>query len=252
MKMPTSLDAIDTSWTWTTCEDAQWRNGQLGFNTLDTTSEEAWEYSPGRFYRPLREHTALFIEFSQTPTSKAGILKFVKAYGLLGANDSTKQNWKQSITEMRDAVAAWRTIEGGASAENLRLVMIRLLPPRFPFKRARAREAMTKSRSELLEDCKRQLQIFVNRRLATHATPAQLVLTRNADFQLTFRPEHLLGAMWLQFAQAMARNYNIKICRGCGRPFQTGAGTNRRADATTCKDSCRQKAYLKQRRGKQQ
>ena len=156
MKTPTRLDAIDTSWQWPTYEKVEWHDGRLGLDPSKMTPEELWEDNP-LWYRPLREHTALFIEFSQTSKSKAGILKFAQAYGLIERNDSTEEVWKQSIIEMGVAVAAWRAVEGGANAESLRLVLMRLLPERYPLRRERAREAMAKSRPELLEDCKRQL-----------------------------------------------------------------------------------------------
>jgi len=133
MKTPTRLDAIDTSWQWPTYEKVEWHDGRLGLDPSKMTPEELWEDNP-LWYRPLREHTALFIEFSQTSKSKAGILKFAQAYGLIERNDSTEEVWKQSIIEMGVAVAAWRAVEGGANAESLRLVLMRLLPERYPLR----------------------------------------------------------------------------------------------------------------------
>lgn len=152
----------------------------------------------------------------------------------------------RAIGEMRDAVALWQAVEGEKNTEHLISAKSQLSTWSRISVSLQGPALKNESRAELLENCKHRLRIFVNDRLSQQATRAQLALTKNGDFQITFRPKNLLGAMWLQFAQAMAHNYEIKICRGCGRPFQTGAGTTRRADATTCKDSCRQTAYRKE------
>ena len=118
VKKLTNLDAIDASWTWTTCEIAKWTSDELSYDLpVGLTDEQFLEWSPGHDYQPLREHTALFIEFSRTPLSKAGILKFAQTYGLLNhtADSWTRQTWERLITDMRKAVALWRAIDHDSS-----------------------------------------------------------------------------------------------------------------------------------------
>lgn len=250
MKTPTNLDAIDSSWSWSADPELYWEGDVLKTELPEGcekwTDEQWWEWEgPSKVYKPLRDHTALFIEFSGTPPTRAGILKFAISYGLLSheRTEVTKKQWVNAIAEMRDAVGLWRAVEG--SSEITRDGVSADLLTRWPDILDR-KDNSTPTRSDVIDRCKQILRSFTNKQLRNHATHAQVVLTPNGDFQLTFRPQNLWGALWLQFAQAIAHNYSIKICRGCGKPFQAGAGTMRRADATTCKDSCRQMAYRKE------
>jgi hypothetical protein len=54
-----------------------------------------------------------------------------------------------------------------------------------------------------------------------------------------FGPNSLLDALWLQFGEAVTRGAQIRACQHCGRWFETGAGTGRRADAKFCSDEHR-------------
>ena len=267
MKFPTNIEAIDLSWTWTVYPDYHWDGDELTFE-LPESAEAGWEY--GRDYAPLRENTALFIEFSETPPTRAGILAFARRYGGLHhyvASEtcpkcqhrfvfrSTKKEWVAAIGGMRDAIALWHAIEGGPapSVKEVRITAfdgtgysLNTAYYRLGDRGHQRYFSAGETRAELVSEFRRSLWVFTNDQLRKYATSAQLRLTNNCDYQLSFRPQSLLGAMWLQFAQAVARNYQIRICRGCGKPFQVGAGTNRRADATTCRDSCRQKAYRKE------
>jgi|GEM_PF-1356854 hypothetical protein len=239
MKNQTNLDAIDTSWTWFANPHARW----VG----DIVELPNPELKPERVYQPLRDHTALFIEFSETPTTKTGILRFAQTYGVLDlgpeGGDRQKHIWVHAISEMKQAVTLWRAIESGKGVSTDIVEQWNML---------QAGEATTLTRSELLDKCKERLRWITNRNLIMPGAHAQVVLTSNGDYQLTLRPRSLWGALWLQFAQAISHNYSIMICRGCGKPFQAGAGTSRRADATTCKDACRQMAFRKLKYRKKQ
>src|SRR3954469_16147715 len=115
MKTPTNIDVVDSSWTWTAGYHLYWRNDRLVYDLPDNlTDEQLWAWDDGaRAYQPLRQHTALFIEFSDTPPTKAGILNFAKSYGSLenaSMEEPTRQQWVEAITSMRDAVALWRAV----------------------------------------------------------------------------------------------------------------------------------------------
>jgi hypothetical protein len=233
----------------------------------------------------LQEHTALFIEFSETKKTKTGVLQFANRYGLLhsvydnlkaiakGMSPNrvidpavcTADDWFRAIQEIHNAVQLWQAIEKGEIDVDYRglkwknrviylplrvvvdaygtvqLVDTDAIAPRA--RDGRLSFADTSMRQALLRNARLGFWSHMNTRLTEHSTSPQLFLTKNEDWQLAFEPADLLGAMWLQFAQVVSGNYQIRVCRGCGRPFQVGAGANRRADAITCKDSCRQKAH---------
>jgi hypothetical protein len=59
---------------------------------------------------------------------------------------------------------------------------------------------------------------------------------------LSFVPETLLGAIWLQFAQAVVGDADYRACGECGRIFEVSR-TASRADRLFCSGACRSKAY---------
>lgn len=58
-------------------------------------------------------------------------------------------------------------------------------------------------------------------------------------WQLQLRPPTLLDAIWLQFAQAITSNAELRTCGHCGKWFEAGQGSDRRAGAKFCSDECR-------------
>jgi len=57
-------------------------------------------------------------------------------------------------------------------------------------------------------------------------------------WQLQLSPPTLLDAVWLQFGQALASNAQLRQCDHCGKWFEAGIGTGRRADAKFCSSEC--------------
>jgi hypothetical protein len=58
-------------------------------------------------------------------------------------------------------------------------------------------------------------------------------------WELRLRPPSLLDAIWLQFAQAATSHKALRPCGHCGKWFEAGVGSGRRADAKYCSDRCR-------------
>ena len=56
---------------------------------------------------------------------------------------------------------------------------------------------------------------------------------------LKLRVRRLIDGLWLQFAQAVMRDIQIRACKHCGGLFETGVGTGRRRDAKFCSDEHR-------------
>lgn len=62
---------------------------------------------------------------------------------------------------------------------------------------------------------------------------------------LRFAPHTLLGAMWLQFAQAIGQGREYRKCLFCGGEFIVGSGSKRNKKRQYCKNSCRVMDCLK-------
>jgi hypothetical protein len=88
------------------------------------------------------------------------------------------------------------------------------------------------------------LQLEINKRIAETLTVPRLSWTPDYHQRIIFQSSNLLAAVWMQFAQAVTGEFQLKRCEGCGTYFQVGPG-GRRADATTCGDKCRQQKKRK-------
>ena len=65
---------------------------------------------------------------------------------------------------------------------------------------------------------------------------------------LRFSPPNLLEALWIQFAESVATDRQIKFCKFCNDPFEFGAGTGRRSTAIYCSTKCqKQDSYNKRK-----
>lgn len=53
------------------------------------------------------------------------------------------------------------------------------------------------------------------------------------------RPKYLMDALWLQFAQFLVGDQQLRTCKHCGTIFEAGRGTGRRLDAQFCSDEHR-------------
>jgi len=95
----------------------------------------------------------------------------------------------------------------------------------------------------------RFLHTAINTELKKHALRAVLAgqdearpyLAGQDEARLYLVPESLLGALWYQFAAAVAHNKHFRQCEQCGRWFEPGRDT--RGDAKFCKPPCRMKFY---------
>ncbi len=197
-----------------------------------------WKF---RTYEPLKEHSGLFRTFAATPTSREAIRAFASEYGHLGEgglwawgpskgmsfeSDDERQGyeeeaefmsipqlfeeWEKAINEMRKAVDLWdrvRTVKGD-----------------------------TKSM--------RELQEVVDQQLNEVRIVARFEITQRPACQpaLHIVPSTLGGAMWLQFAQAIAGNRQLRQCKVCDRWFALSPEIAR-TSKYYCSEACRSRAY---------
>jgi hypothetical protein len=224
--------------------------------------------------RPLESHTGLFRDFAQLATTRDAILAFADEHGHLLERQHAivpakkrkeavarlgegYEAWRDAIAEMKTLVAIWEAMAQRDVVALGKWILWR--GDGVFFERSEARSKRYKviagrgptperfeqiQRGDLLLPALMALQDELNEHFADQvsATIPRLIMTPNGDLQLVIRPSSLLAALWLQFAQAVAANYQLRICQGCGKYFQVGAGALKRADATTCSGACRQRA----------
>jgi len=191
---------------------------------------------PFRNSQPLSEHTGLFRQFASLGTGTENILRFANDVGNLGAefdaqnwganqsaqNDreravekmlyrsvDTHGRWMREIAHMRTHVELWEAIEGGKAGP----------------------EAMDRIRSA------------INGVLAGDQVTVRF--EKNSQLNREFLhivPKSLLGAMWVQFAQAVANDKKYRNCSTCGKWFEIAPDTAR-TSRTHCSEACKSRAY---------
>jgi hypothetical protein len=206
-------------------------------------------------YEPFKQ-PGLFRTFAILDPTKDAILGFANRYGHLGDD-----------AEFPDDHPAPRDLDPELDADELRFVPEeeRSLPirdwcrrERFyyslpePMSRwTRAIESMRRcvekwdqfrdgalDRSgvdNLLEEINEQLVFQVELMLRPRERSPNL-------FTIEYVPRHLLAALWIQMAQAVAENKSLRECPGCGRWFEWSSKGYLRS-RHYCKDACKSQAY---------
>ena len=102
-------------------------------------------------------------------------------------------------------------------------------------------------RSERIETALHFLQLVANKKLIDHRIAGPALQYRGYE-RLEWRhlPSSLIGALWLQFADAIATNRNFNQCLYCKRWFEVSPDTARR-DKHYCSQTCRTRAYRTRR-----
>ena len=166
-----------------------------------------------RTTRPLEFHRTLFMEFARLDESDESCIGFANRFGFLGVFLNEKADDRvgpegESLLFWRDRIADMR----------------------------RAVEAWQASPD-------------------TFASSQELTITRldvslvpiDGRPTLRIRPRSLIGAIQLQFAQAVATGLDIRTCDHCGKIFETG-GMGRTRKARFCSDRCRNNYHAARRK----
>jgi hypothetical protein len=180
---------------------------------------------PLRHYEPLKEYTGLFWTFAKVEPTKEGVLAFANQFGVLGAgpfvgmaknigwiergeSDDVLEDWEKEIPLMRKAIALWERTQRG----------------------------------EVTDQEVQGLQHTINQELLNTVSVRLVPDVRHGGLTLRMRPFTLLGALWLQLAEAVSGNKEFRSCPTCGKWFELNpdiARTNRQF----CSDACRTRAY---------
>jgi len=224
-------------------------------------------------------YPGLFRDFAQLRTTSDAIRDFANQYGDLFSRYSLEQTaarkdgtiatgaslgtWAKEIGDMQTLVELWDQIQYCQTSAIKKIIRWTNKSVGYVVKTPRRTSSVTLAhadipgsgfsrfeRKDVLLPAKCALQMEINKRIAEHPTVPRLSWTPdtpNRNQRLVFTPPNLLGAMWLQFAQAVTGEFELYACEWCGNFFQRGPG-GRRADATTCSDACRQQKSRNNRR----
>jgi hypothetical protein len=227
---------------------------------------------------PLKEHSGLFALFAEVQ-STADITVFANRYGLLGLSSHGREavalppwphpepsplversafqrvlvkaddlargafvrcewfsDWHTEIANMTLAINAWHSVrswtEGGRIPKPRHWV-----PTHWKIDDV-STPATVKARGRSL------IEELISTVFKEHGVAWTTATVSGGRVHLL--PRNLLGAMWLQLADAVAENKELRRCESstCERKwFVTPDPYGPRADATFCSDPCRHKAY---------
>ena len=252
----------------TVSEDGyEWLNGE------DCRPRLVPRRAQGNRYRRCELHLGLFREFAALNPARDTIRGFADTYGDLFNRFALEQDavrddgtvawgtslgtWTREIGDMRTLVVLWEQIRRRKTTALKKIIKWTTKDVGYVIETPRRRANVTLAhariaesrfdrfdRGDVLFPAKCALQMEINKRIAEQPPIPRLAWTPDYHQRLVFTPPNLLGAMWLQFAQAVTGEFELYPCDACGKFFQRGPG-GRRADATTCGDSCRQRKKRK-------
>jgi hypothetical protein len=224
---------------------------------------------PGVGFRACVPHPGLFREFAELNPTREAIQGFAGRYGDLfnryelrqsvarddgtGSEGASLGTWREEIGEMRVLVGLWDQIQDQRLAELTKIITRTEKELYYVIKTPKGKVNATLAHgdglsrfdhADVLLPARCALQSEINKRIAETLTVPRLAWTPDYHQRIIFQPSNLLAAMWMQFAQAVTGEFQLKRCEGCGIYFQVGPG-GRRADATTCGDKCRQQKKRK-------
>lgn len=228
----------------------------------------------------LVDSPALFRELADLEASEDSIRAFAEEHGWLGIEDDFRQGylvtkgesydaWSKEIGDLRHAVELldmlrkgnaqalheWAVVESGWPSLSRPLLGELWENAESP----RRTEGLAAERCEEIEggsaEAKARLaiQLLANKRLRKHAS-AELIDRSDTSagslprgLYLHLAPKDLLGAIWIQFAEALDGESEFRRCAHCKRWFAISP-TARQRDSVYCGSPCRMRSY----RGRQE
>jgi hypothetical protein len=225
-----------------------------------------------RDYAPLRT-AELFKRLAEVQETQDGIRGFANQFGLLGdtrlasRDRSAKMSalitgedidlWSGSIQRMKQALQLWEGIRDEDTQELDRLLrkfglphgpgpMVRKTP--FHYGSAPGVPGMTRNARidtrDPLTAARLLLGVWMGHSLQRQVSPRPLWNPQEERYVIRILPLTLQGAIWWQFARAVAGEIQFRPCKVCGGLMEIavgGAGGGRRSHAQFCSGKCRQK-----------
>ncbi len=165
------------------------------------------------------------------------------------------RDWKRAIQEMKEWVTLWDLLQ----SNNRRAVKERFRwegnkmwytdldgKAHYIFNRKLDGDIVWYHPDEIMRPAWDWLLWTINEKLKG-GIPARLLWSEAQGRPvLCHTADHLLDAMWLQFARAIDGNKQYKLCPECGNAFEVHPEMAR-ADKVFCSDACRMRAYRKRK-----
>jgi len=162
-------------------------------------------------------------------------------------------DWWSEILAFRSAVKAWDAIQANDRAYLKQVIKWRKSPKRVGYEDSHSFWNLKDTQpdgsaikyGDLVWPAYRYIQDRINDAIKDKVAPRMLWNDDN-ELMLHHVPKNLLGAMWLQFADAVSYNLEYQHCGWCGKPFEVSRST--RSDRRYCTNSCRVSASRKRTR----
>lgn len=210
-----------------------------------------------RYYNPLLlEKPILFKAFADLEPTEEAVLAFANRYGHLGLDEEEIKKkladgdntaymnaairglagepffrWFEELTELQAAVSMWEALGAGDTALLRQAVEKSSYtdgkPPADP-------AALAAAGSDALRNA-------INDRLKEYTSAA--MVQRDGRLTLQVEPKNLLGAIWVQFAQAIDGRKTFARCKGCKEWFEIGPQGLRRKQGEFCRNACKSRHY---------
>jgi hypothetical protein len=215
----------------------EWHLDSKGYRLVDHDRVIVANGGKLKHTRPLDGIDGLYKVFSNVWTPD-GLLKFVEVHGLLH-DHSYKAPWMAAVLEKK----AGEDSPLGRYSRQLA--------------RASVNEPKRESVSEHLRTAELFRRIMLQAQVGWRRVPRALRLElsmrfsrtslgeiRLGDdidrgFRLTFTANTLMDGLWLQLAANISGGAAFRLCARCGKLFETGLRTGRRADSKFCSDAHR-------------
>ena len=231
----------------------QWIEARPGASpVLEVVMPPSGEAGEVREYSPLRLYSGLFRTFAAMPPMPDAILDFANKHGRLTREPGgdTLDLWQRELAAMKRAVDLWDRAEAGNVAD---------LVGRFHWTAQRQDEEDYEAlfgesppvldwREQHIRAARAQVKDTINQHQEGLVSPA-LLWRDYTTLDLYFVPSNLLGALWLQFAEAIAGHKKYRKCQECETWFAFDPDKARR-DKVFCSNACRNRAW-RRRQGEQ-
>ncbi len=165
---------------------------------------------PPDYYRPLDDEPSLFAILAATEPNAEGVKGFVERFGFL----------------TDDGPASGNPLLWQPDIRSMRVVVDQLMKGNH--------EAIAKAFNKSTQGDLNIKFDFVHGR----SRPV-----------LSLAPKDLKAALWLQVAQHVSGDHQLRLCLHCGTGFVFGSGTGRRRSGHYCSDRCRKAAHAEKKKG---
>jgi hypothetical protein len=208
--------------------DLEWRRCPEGYHLYSSKRWILPNSKNQKTYRPFSHFDALYREFAKVENSQ-NLLKFVTLFGPLDNEEcgTNVRDYLRYAENFRELLSA--KLEGPEAVANefTNLVETEFIGQHEPIFDSPRNAPLNQLGDEL-----GQLQGVI-----TPISPLgefYLVPDPEKGLEITIKPYTLMSGLWIQLSRKLSDKSVMRICRHCGKPFEAGPGTKKRADATFC------------------